>query len=62
MIVTITLNVTNDDGTGFFKNASVYENMDKAGVVMIERQMVGLMDNLVKVGEAEVASTTAQSV
>ncbi|MGI4936366.1 MAG: hypothetical protein ACRYF5_06425 [Janthinobacterium lividum] len=61
MNVTISLNITNDDGTAFCKNDLVYENMTKAGVVMVERQMVGLMDNLVKVGEADVAAT-AQAV
>jgi hypothetical protein len=57
--VSITVHVENEDGTPYFANTTEYASMPYAGVVVIERELVTVLSNLVAMGEQDVQAATS---
>ncbi|MGI4847364.1 MAG: hypothetical protein ACRYGK_04400 [Janthinobacterium lividum] len=53
MKVQILTKITNDDGTDFCSNDLNYSGMGMVDVLLIERETVAMMGNLVKAGQAK---------
>lgn len=54
--VKISLDIQTEDGTPFFTSTVDYASLPYDGVVMIERKMVNMLDDLVAVGEQKIAA------
>lgn len=57
--VAVAFTITNADGTPFFANHTEWEAMDYEGVVLIERKMTNVLNELVVFGEEKLAAAMA---